>query len=148
MRSMIFLFGPNRGNAPTAKSNQMKQAAAVRAAKALDEIIAELEHIAFTGMSKFVSIDVNGQPKIDLSNCTPEDLDLLSELTPTVRSAGDTTRSSASRSSCPTDSRPSKPSESTSALVTGKPPRQGTASLRPLTALSVKEARRPSQQFC
>ena len=88
----------NRGNAATAKANQsisqrvreIKEAAAERAAKTLDEIIAELERIAFGGMSKFVRIDDNGQPKIDLSNCTPKDLDLLSELTPTVRSAGGT----------------------------------------------------------
>lgn len=46
----------------------------------LDRVLNEYARIAFAGMSKFVSIDSDGTPRVDLSKCTPEDLDLLSEV--------------------------------------------------------------------
>jgi phage terminase small subunit len=52
-----------------------------RAAATLDQVIAELARVAFSGMSKFVSVTPEGDPMIDLSACTPADLDLLSEIT-------------------------------------------------------------------
>ena len=48
-----------------------------RAEITLDDILAEYKRIAFTGLSKFLRINENNEPEIDLSNCTPEDLDLL-----------------------------------------------------------------------
>lgn len=53
--------------------------AAKRSAKTLDDVLAEYERIAFTGMSRFVKIDENGLPQIDLRDCTPADLDLLGD---------------------------------------------------------------------
>lgn len=47
----------------------------------LDKVLAEYQRIAMTGMSKFVHIDVDGTPRIDLSRCSPDDLDLLAEIT-------------------------------------------------------------------
>lgn len=46
----------------------------------LDRVLNEYARVAFSGMSKFVSIDSDGTPRVDLSKCTPEDLDLLSEV--------------------------------------------------------------------
>lgn len=46
----------------------------------LDRIIGEYARVAFTGLSKFIRINKNGLPVLDLSCCAPEDLDLLSEL--------------------------------------------------------------------
>lgn len=43
----------------------------------LDDVIAEYRKIAFGGLSKFIRISPDGDPIIDLSGCTPEDLDLL-----------------------------------------------------------------------
>lgn len=45
----------------------------------LDDILAEYKRIAFGGMSKFVRINADNEPEIDLSQCSPEDIDLLSE---------------------------------------------------------------------
>ena len=45
----------------------------------LDEILQEYKRIAFTGMSRFIKINDEGEPVVDLSDCTPEDLDLLTE---------------------------------------------------------------------
>lgn len=81
-------YKPHRGNASALRSNQnisdrvkeIMAEAAERNAKTLDDVLAEYERIAFTGLSRFVSIDADGAPKIDLSNCTPADLDLLSEI--------------------------------------------------------------------
>ena len=86
-------YKPNDGNACRLKGNERVRArvreladdAAERAAKTLDDIIAEYERIAFTGMSRFISIDDDGLPRIDLSKCTPRDMDLLAEVQPTVR---------------------------------------------------------------
>lgn len=52
-----------------------------RAEITLDDILAEYKRIAFTGMSKFLRINENNEPEIDLSDCTPQDLDLLTEAT-------------------------------------------------------------------
>ena len=53
-----------------------------RHAKTADDAIRALSHMAFTGMSRFMRVDeVTGEPRIDLSNCTTEDLDLLTEVT-------------------------------------------------------------------
>lgn len=52
-----------------------------RAEKTLDDVIAELTRVAFSGMSKFITITPEGDPMIDLSGCTPADLDLLAEAT-------------------------------------------------------------------
>jgi phage terminase small subunit len=91
-------YKPNRGNATTLKANQsilsrveeIMEAAAQRSAKTLDDVIAEYERIAFTGLSKFVRIDADGTPQIDLSQCTPADLDLLSEIqTDSMKTPGD-----------------------------------------------------------
>lgn len=55
--------------------------AEARAEKTLDDVLAELARVAFTGMSKFVTVTPEGDPMIDLSACSPADLDLLSEVT-------------------------------------------------------------------
>lgn len=47
---------------------------------ALDDILQALKRIAFTGLSKFIRIDPQGDPVLDLSRCTPEDIDLLADL--------------------------------------------------------------------
>ena len=47
----------------------------------LDRIISEYATIAFSGMSKFIRINAQGEPVVDLSKCTPDDLDLLAETT-------------------------------------------------------------------
>lgn len=47
----------------------------------LDRVLEEYARIAFSGMSKFLRISPNGDPIIDLSDCTPADLDLLAETT-------------------------------------------------------------------
>lgn len=60
---------------------EMEAIAQAKAEKTLDDIVAEQTRIAFTGMSKFLRIDPNGNPVFDLSVCTPEDLDLLAEVT-------------------------------------------------------------------
>jgi len=56
-------------------------AAAERAKITLDDTVAQYTALAMTGMSRFVRIDAQGQPAIDLSRCTPADLDLLAEIT-------------------------------------------------------------------
>lgn len=60
-------------------AGQVKAEAA--AEKTLDDVVRELSRIAFTGMSKFLTITPDGDPMVDLSNCTPADLDLLAEAT-------------------------------------------------------------------
>ncbi len=52
-----------------------------RQTKTLDDLVAQYTHLGFTGMSRFLRIDADGQPQIDLSGCSPADLDLLSEVT-------------------------------------------------------------------
>jgi phage terminase small subunit len=82
-------YKPHRGNAATLRANQsisdrvdeLMAAAAKRSAKTLDDVIAEYERIAFTGLSRFVRVNDDGTPQIDLSQCTPADLDLLAETT-------------------------------------------------------------------
>ena len=56
-----------------------REKAQKRAEVTLDEILLEYKRIAFTGMSRFTKINDDGEPVIDLSDCTPEDLDLLTE---------------------------------------------------------------------
>lgn len=46
-----------------------------------DDVIASLSRIAFSGMSKFMRINADGEPEIDMSQCTADDLDLLAEVT-------------------------------------------------------------------
>lgn len=80
-------FKPHTGNAARLRANESIQRrldeimieAAKRSAKTLDDVLAEYERIAFTGMSRFVRIDENGLPQIDLRDCTPADLDLLGD---------------------------------------------------------------------
>ena len=86
-------YKQHRGNASTLRSKQnvidriaeLSAAAAERAAKTLDEVIAEYERVAFTGMSRFLRVDADGNPQINLCNCTEADLDLISEATMVVR---------------------------------------------------------------
>ncbi len=49
--------------------------------KTLEDLIETYIHLGFTGMSRFMRIDDFGQPVIDLSGCSPGDLDLLAEVT-------------------------------------------------------------------
>lgn len=46
----------------------------------LDEIVNELARIAFTGLGRFVSVGPDGDPFIDFSKVSQEDIDLLSEI--------------------------------------------------------------------
>lgn len=46
----------------------------------LDRVLKEYAAIAFSGMSRFVRIGADGTPRIDLSECTPADLNLLAEI--------------------------------------------------------------------
>lgn len=62
-----------------AKTQERREAAQKRAEVTLDEILLEYKRIAFGDMSKFVRINEHNEPEIDLSGCTPEDLDLLAE---------------------------------------------------------------------
>jgi phage terminase small subunit len=86
-------FKKNDGNASRLKGNekviarvkQLSEEGAKRAAKTLDDVIAEYERIAFTGMSKFIRVDDEGLPVIDLSDCTEEELDLLEDTTAVIR---------------------------------------------------------------
>lgn len=57
-----------------------RKAAQSRTEITLDRVLEAYASIAFGGMSKFVRIDANGTPQIDLSQCTPADLDLLAEI--------------------------------------------------------------------
>jgi phage terminase small subunit len=52
-----------------------------RAEVTLDDILNEYKRIAFSGMSKFLRVSPDGDPIVDLSACTPQDLDLLAEAT-------------------------------------------------------------------
>ena len=52
-----------------------------RHTKTADDLIAEYTRMGFTGMSRFMRISDDGAPVIDLSDCTPADLDLLAEVT-------------------------------------------------------------------
>jgi len=45
----------------------------------LDDVLDEYKRIAFSGMSKFLRVSPDGDPIIDLSKCSADDLDLLSE---------------------------------------------------------------------
>ncbi len=82
-------YRPNRGNAVRMKSNEsirarvaeLVDAAAERAVVDIQRVLNEYARIAFTGMSRFLRISNDGTPIIDLSQCTPEDLDLLAEAT-------------------------------------------------------------------
>lgn len=47
----------------------------------VDRVVAELRQIAFGGMSRFITVDADGTPRVDLGRCTEEDLDLLQEIT-------------------------------------------------------------------
>lgn len=58
---------------------EKRAAASKRVQVTLDDILLEYKRIAFSGMSKFVRINDEGEPEVDLSRCTPEDLDLLAE---------------------------------------------------------------------
>lgn len=58
---------------------QKRNEAQKRNEVSLDEILREYKRIAFTGMSRFIKINDDGEPVVDLSDCTPEDLDLLTE---------------------------------------------------------------------
>jgi len=59
---------------------EMEAAANERAEKSLDDVIREFTRIAFGGMSRFLRINSDGDPIIDLSQCSDEDLDLLAEV--------------------------------------------------------------------
>jgi len=49
-----------------------------------EEIIAALTHQAFTGMSKFLRVDDQGQPERDFRHCTAQDMDRLAEYRITI----------------------------------------------------------------
>ncbi len=51
------------------------------ARKTLQDLIGEYTKLGFTGMSRFMRIDDNGEPVIDLKGCSPADLDVLAEVT-------------------------------------------------------------------
>lgn len=80
-------FKPNRGNAtrvaarPEIKARvaELVEQAAANASKTLADVVKEYERIAFTGMSRFIKVDADGNPRIDLTDCEESDLDLLSE---------------------------------------------------------------------
>lgn len=56
----------------------------------IERVLAEYASIAFVGMSRFVSIDSDGVPRIDLSKCSPKDIDLLAEVqTDTIKSGAE-----------------------------------------------------------
>jgi phage terminase small subunit len=82
-------YKPNRHNAGRLKTNEhikarvgeLVAASAERTGVTLDRVLREYECIAFNGMSKFLRISSDGDPIIDLSQCSPEDLDLLAETT-------------------------------------------------------------------
>jgi len=82
-------YKPNAGNAARLKANEkvaariaeLVDAAAERTGVTLDRVLNEYARIAFGGMSKFMRVSPDGDPIIDLSQCTPEDLDLLAEAT-------------------------------------------------------------------
>lgn len=57
-----------------------REAAAARTEITVDRILSEFARIAFFGLSRFVRIDADGIPRIDLKGCTAEDLDLLAAL--------------------------------------------------------------------
>ncbi|MBN8294559.1 terminase small subunit [Rhodobacter sp. NTK016B] len=61
--------------------SRLERLAEERAEKKVDDVVAEFTRIGFTGMSRFVKIDEDGEPRIDLGDCTAEDLDLLTEIT-------------------------------------------------------------------
>ncbi len=52
-----------------------------RHTKTADDLVAEYTRMGFTGMSRFMRISDDGAPVIDLTDCTPADLDLLAEVT-------------------------------------------------------------------
>ena len=60
---------------------EAQKAAQKRAEVTLDDILYEYKRIAFSGMSKFLHVNGDGDPKIDLTGCSPDDLDLLAEAT-------------------------------------------------------------------
>lgn len=68
-----------RGEVQAAIAEQ-EQLAQQRAEKTLDDIVREQARIAFSGMSRFLRVNADGDPVIDLSACSPEDLDLLGEV--------------------------------------------------------------------
>lgn len=57
-----------------------REAAAARTEITVDRVLKEYARIAFSGLSRFVQIDADGVPRIDLSGCSAEDLDLLAEV--------------------------------------------------------------------
>jgi len=63
-----------------AEIERMRKATEKRIEVTLDRIIAEYARVAFTGLSKFICINEYGSLVLDLSRCTPNDLDLLAEL--------------------------------------------------------------------
>ena len=79
----------SRQNAPRMMARDSIKAALARehaiarqdARKTLNDLIETYTHLGFTGMSRFLKIDENGQPQIDLSGCSPADIDLLAEVT-------------------------------------------------------------------
>ena len=52
-----------------------------RHTKTADDLVAEYTRMGFTGMSRFMRISDDGTPLVDLSDCTPADLDLLAKVT-------------------------------------------------------------------
>lgn len=58
-----------------------RAATRVRNLKTSDDLIAEYTKLGFTGMSRFIRIDADGNPVVDLSGCSPADLDILCEVT-------------------------------------------------------------------
>lgn len=46
-----------------------------------DEVLREVQRRAFTGLSKFIRVNSDGQPIVDLSAATPSEIDCLTEAT-------------------------------------------------------------------
>jgi len=82
-------YKANDGNSARLKGNDTVKArvfeligkAEARTGVTLDRVLKQYEQIAFIGMSRFLHIGPDGQPIVDLSACTPADLDLLVEAT-------------------------------------------------------------------
>jgi len=82
-------YKPHKSNPHRLSGNERVKArvaelvnqSAERTGITIDRVLNEYACIAFRGMSRFLRISPNGDPIIDLSKCTPEDLDLLAEAT-------------------------------------------------------------------
>lgn len=78
-------YKQHRGNASTLRTKQnvidriaeLAQGASKRASKSLDDVVAQYERIAFLELGRMITFDEDGNPKYDLSKCTPEQISLM-----------------------------------------------------------------------